>query len=38
MEIAYNLSEELDIDLLDATIKNDYKWIDKEKLKQQVNE
>ncbi|MBQ0768743.1 MAG: hypothetical protein KBT58_05590, partial [Bizionia sp.] len=33
IEIAYNLSEELNIDLLDATIANDYKWIDKEALK-----
>ena len=33
LEIAYNLSEELNIDLLDATIANDYKWIDKEALK-----
>ncbi len=31
--MAYDLSEELNIDLLDATIPNDYKWIDKEKLK-----
>ena len=38
MQIAYNLSEELEIDLLDASIKNDYKWIDKEELKQQANE
>lgn len=33
MLIAYNLSEELNIDLLDATIKNKYEWIDKEELK-----
>jgi len=38
MLIAYNLSEELKIDLLDATIKNDYSWIDKEELKQKANE
>lgn len=36
LNIAYNLSEELNIDLLDATIANDYKWIDKEALKQKV--
>lgn len=34
MEMAYDLSEKLNIDLLDATIPNDYKWIDKENLKQ----
>ena len=31
--VAYNLSEALNIDLLDATIPNDFKWIDKEALK-----
>jgi len=31
--VGYNLSEELNIDLLDATIPNDFKWIDKEELK-----
>ncbi|MFD2822679.1 hypothetical protein ACFS5M_03300 [Lacinutrix iliipiscaria] len=34
LEVGYDLSEELNIDLLDATIPNDYKWIDKEALKQ----
>lgn len=31
--VAYDLSEVLDIDLLDATIAGDFKWIDKEELK-----
>lgn len=35
--IAYDLSEELDIDLLDATVPNDYKWIDKEEWKDKIN-
>lgn len=35
LEIAYHLSEELNIDLLDATIAHDFKWIDKEALKAQ---
>lgn len=34
MSIGYDLSEELNIDLLDATIPNDFKWIDKDELKQ----
>ena len=38
MTVAYNLSEELQIDLLDATIKNDYKWINKEELKQKTDD
>jgi len=38
MHLAYTLSEELKIDLLDATIKNKYEWIDKEALKQKANE
>ena len=33
LTVAYHLSEELNTDLLDATIANDYKWIDKEALK-----
>lgn len=33
LEVAYFLSEKLNIDLLDATIPNDFKWIDKETLK-----
>lgn len=36
LAIAFDLSEELNIDLLDATIPNDYKWIDKEALKQKT--
>ena len=31
--IGYELSEELDVSLLDATVPNDYKWIDKDKWK-----
>ncbi len=31
--MGYDISEELKIDLLDATISNDYKWIDKETYK-----
>ena len=38
MEMAYDLSEKLDIDLLDATIKGDFKWIEKEELKQSASE
>ncbi|WP_299884555.1 hypothetical protein [uncultured Lacinutrix sp.] len=34
VEMAYDLSEKLNIDLLDATIPNKQKWIDKEELKQ----
>lgn len=33
LEVAYVLSEKLNIDLLDATIPNDFKWIDKDSLK-----
>jgi len=36
LEVGYNLSEELNIDLLDATIPNDFKWIDKEELKKKA--
>ena len=34
LSIGYDLSEKLNIDLLDATIANNFKWIDKEALKQ----
>ena len=33
ISVGFDVSEELNIDLLDATIANDYKWIDKEELK-----
>ena len=33
LELAYILSEKLNIDLLDATIPNDFKWIDKDSFK-----
>lgn len=36
IEVGYNLSEELNIDLLDATIANEFKWIDKEALKKKA--
>ena len=36
--IGFDLSEQLDIDLLDATTPNDYKWIDKEQWREQLNE
>ncbi|WP_179343222.1 hypothetical protein [Winogradskyella ursingii] len=36
--IGYDLSEELNIDLLDATVPNDFKWIDKEEWKTKINE
>lgn len=36
--MGYDLSEELDIDLLDATIPNDFKWIDKDEWKSKINE
>jgi hypothetical protein len=36
--IGYELSEELDIDLLDATVPNDFKWIDKEAWKTKMND
>ncbi|MDG5490489.1 hypothetical protein [Psychroserpens sp. SPM9] len=35
--VGYYLSEELSIDLLDATVPNDYKWIDKADWKRQMN-
>ena len=34
--VGYYLSEELNIDLLDATIPNDFKWIDKEEWKLKI--
>lgn len=33
LEVGFALSEELNIDLLDATIPHNFKWIDKEELK-----
>jgi len=36
--MGYDLSEELDIDLLDATVPNDFKWIDKDEWKTKLNE
>ena len=36
--IGFDLSEQLDIDLLDATTPNDYKWIDKKQWREQLNE
>jgi hypothetical protein len=33
LTVAYDLSEVLNIDLLDATIRDDFKWIDKDALK-----
>lgn len=36
--IGFDLSEQLGIDLLDATTPNDYKWIDKEQWREQLNE
>jgi len=38
MTVGYEISEQLKIDLLDATIKGDHKWIDKEELIQNSNE
>ncbi|WP_034060624.1 hypothetical protein [Lacinutrix jangbogonensis] len=38
MSIGYDLSEQLNINLLDATIPNDFKWIDKEALKRGASE
>lgn len=38
INVGYNLSEKLNIDLLDATIRGDHKWIDKEDLKLKTNE
>jgi len=35
--IGYELSEELNVDLLDATVPNDYKWIDKAEWKSKMN-
>lgn len=37
IQMGYDLSEHLNIDLLDATIPKDFKWIDKETLKHQTN-
>ncbi|MCT4629201.1 hypothetical protein [Winogradskyella sp.] len=34
--IGYELSEELNIDLLDATVPNDYKWVDKNEWKSKM--
>ncbi len=36
--IGFDLSEELAIDLLDATTPNDYKWIDKDEWRKKLNE
>lgn len=36
--IGFDLSEELDIDLLDATTPNDYKWVDKDTWREQLDE
>lgn len=36
--MGFDLSEQLDIDLLDATTPNDYKWIDKTQWREQLNE
>lgn len=36
--VGFQLSEELHIDLLDATVPNAYKWIDKDQWKAQMNE
>ena len=36
--MGYELSEELAIDLLDATVPNDFKWIDKDEWKAKINE
>ncbi|WP_299674487.1 hypothetical protein [uncultured Dokdonia sp.] len=36
--IGFDLSEELDIDLLDATTPNDYKWVDKDEWREKLNE
>ena len=36
--VGFDLSEQLDIDLLDATTPNDYKWVDKEQWREQLNE
>lgn len=38
MLVGYNISEQLDIDLLDATIRGDNKWVDKEELLKKTNE
>ncbi len=36
--IGFDLSEQLDIDLLDATTPNDYKWVDKDTWREQLDE
>lgn len=36
--VGYHLSEELDVDLLNATIPNEFEWVDKEDWKRQMNE
>lgn len=36
IQMGYTLSEQLNIELLDATIPNDFKWIDKKTLKNQT--
>lgn len=36
--MGFDLSEQLDIELLNATTPNDYKWIDKEKWREEFNE
>lgn len=38
VSVGFDISEALNIDLLDATIPNDFKWIDKENLKQNKSE
>lgn len=35
--IGYELSEQLNIDLLDATVPNDFKWVDKDEWKAKMN-
>jgi hypothetical protein len=35
--IGFDLSEELNIDLLDATVPNDFKWVDKDEWKAKMN-
>ena len=37
-KIGYNISEKLNIDLLDATVPNESKWIDKNEWKSKINE
>ena len=36
--IGYELSEQLNIDLLDATVPNDFKWVDKDEWKAKIHE